>query len=89
MLTDWATGVAFDVRDAASPELAGGFELVCAFETIALHCLPVALQSPPAAGTGTIIRTPVLRGYAEEAGFADVEVLPVDNILWRFYRLVG
>ena len=25
--------------------------------------------------------------YAEEAGFSRVETLPIDNPLWRFYRL--
>jgi SAM-dependent methyltransferase len=55
----------------------------------ALHCLPTALTAPPAAGTGTIMRTPVFRRYALEAGFTDVEVLPIENDFWRFYRLTG
>jgi SAM-dependent methyltransferase len=55
----------------------------------ALHCLPTAMASPPAAGTGTLMRLPILRRYAEAAGFADVETLPIDNDFWRFYRLVG
>jgi SAM-dependent methyltransferase len=54
----------------------------------AVHCLPVSLADPPAAGTGTIMRAPTLRRYAQEAGFTDVEVLPVENMLWRFYQLV-
>ncbi len=132
-----ADRVGFEVRDAADPDLAGTFDLVCAFETIhdmcdpvgalramgalraeggtvlvadervadhftvdvddverfqwgfsALHCLPTAMTEPPAAGTGTIMRTPTLRDYAEAAGFADVEVLPIENDFWRFYRLI-
>lgn len=55
----------------------------------ALHCLPTAMTSPPAAGTGTIMRASTFRGYAVAAGFADVEVLPIENDFWRFYRLVG
>ena len=55
----------------------------------AIHCLPTAMTAPPAAGTGTIMRTPFLRRYAADAGFADVEVLPIENDFWRFYRLVG
>jgi SAM-dependent methyltransferase len=55
----------------------------------ALHCLPCALTDPPAAGTGTIMRSPQLREYALQAGYADVEDLPVENDFWRFYRLVG
>jgi SAM-dependent methyltransferase len=53
-----------------------------------LHCLPVSMAEPPAAGTGTIMRAPTLRRYAQEAGFTDVKVLPVENMLWRFYQLV-
>lgn len=53
----------------------------------AIHCLPCALTGPPAAGTGTIMRTPTFRRYALDAGFAEVEVLPIENGFWRFYRL--
>jgi hypothetical protein len=27
------------------------------------------------------------RAYANEAGFADVEILPIENDFFRFYRL--
>ena len=53
-----------------------------------LHCLPVGLSEPGGVGTGTVMRASTLRGYAVEAGFRDVEVLPVENDFWRFYRLV-
>lgn len=39
-------------------------------------------------GTGTAMRQDLLTDYARQAGFADVEVLPIDTDLWRFYRLV-
>ncbi len=132
-----ADRVRFEVRNAADPGLEGGFDLVCAFETLhdmcdpvgalqamralchdsgtvlvvdervadafttevedgerfqwgwsALHCLPCAMTSEPAAGTGTIMRAPTLRGYALAAGFAEIEVLPIENDFWRFYRLM-
>ena len=35
------------------------------------------------------MRTCVFRQYAADVGFADVEVLPIENDFWRFYRLVG
>jgi 2-polyprenyl-3-methyl-5-hydroxy-6-metoxy-1,4-benzoquinol methylase len=128
--------VTFEVRDAGDPQLAGRYDLVCAFETIhdmtdpvaalramrtlqgeagvtivadervaetftapgddlerfmygwsALHCLPVGMVAAPATGTGTVMRTSTLRRYAQEAGFRDVEVLPIENDFWRFYRL--
>ena len=52
-----------------------------------LHCLPVGMAESPSAETGTVMRTDTLRRYACEAGFADVEVLPIENYFFRFYRL--
>jgi hypothetical protein len=52
-----------------------------------LHCLPVGMTADNAAGTGTVMRTDTLRGYATEAGFRNVEVLPIENFFFRFYRL--
>jgi 2-polyprenyl-3-methyl-5-hydroxy-6-metoxy-1,4-benzoquinol methylase len=51
------------------------------------HCLPVGMIGEGAAGTGTVIRADMVRRYAEEAGFASCEVLPVENDFWRFYLL--
>jgi 2-polyprenyl-3-methyl-5-hydroxy-6-metoxy-1,4-benzoquinol methylase len=53
-----------------------------------LHCLPVGMAERPSAGTGTVMRPETLRRYAIEAGFSGVEVLPIENEFWRFYRLV-
>jgi SAM-dependent methyltransferase len=53
-----------------------------------LHCLPVALLYEDSAGTGTVIRPDTVREYAAGAGFREVEVLPIENDFWRFYRLV-
>jgi SAM-dependent methyltransferase len=52
-----------------------------------LCCLPVGLAETPSAGTGTVMRADTLRRYATEAGFADVEVLPIEHEVFRFYRL--
>ena len=52
-----------------------------------LHCLPVGMVGEGAAGTGTVMRAGTVRRYAEEAGFGDVEVLPIENDFYRFYRL--
>ena len=40
-----------------------------------------------AAGTGTVMRAETVRRYAQEAGFASCEVLPIENDFWRFYLL--
>jgi len=128
--------VAFHVRDAGDPTLAGNYDLVTAFECVhdmsdpvgalrgmrrltgergtvlvvdervgevfagqgndvewmmygwsILHCLPVGIDGESSAGTGTVMRPDTLRRYALEAGFADMEVLPIDNFFFRFYRL--
>ena len=54
-----------------------------------LHCLPVGMAEEPSAATGTVMRADTLRAYATEAGFASVEVLPIENEVWRFYRLTA
>jgi 2-polyprenyl-3-methyl-5-hydroxy-6-metoxy-1,4-benzoquinol methylase len=51
------------------------------------HCLPVGMIGEGAAGTGTVIRAETVRRYAEDAGFASCEVLPIENDFWRFYLL--
>jgi SAM-dependent methyltransferase len=54
-----------------------------------LICLPDGLSTQPSAGTGTVMRPETLRGYAREAGFADVAVLPTGEFgFWRFYQLI-
>jgi len=52
-----------------------------------LHCLPAGMAESPSHGTGTVMRTCTLESYAKEAGFARVEVLPIDSYFFRFYRL--
>jgi hypothetical protein len=52
-----------------------------------MHCLPCGMAEQPSAGTGTVMRPDILRRYAKEAGFRDVEVLPIENFFFRFYRL--
>ena len=56
-----------------------GYSLVC--------CLADGMAHRPSAGTGTVMRPSTLRRYAVEAGFADVEILDIDNDFFRFYRL--
>jgi 2-polyprenyl-3-methyl-5-hydroxy-6-metoxy-1,4-benzoquinol methylase len=52
-----------------------------------VHCLPTSLVDEPSAAIGTVMRTDTLRKLATEAGFDRVEVLPIENDLFRFYRL--
>ena len=53
-----------------------------------LVCLPDGLSSPPSVGTGTVMRRSTLTDYATRAGFAGVDVLPIEGFsFFRFYRL--
>lgn len=53
----------------------------------ATHCLAAAMGDTRSAMTGTVMRPSTLRRYAAEAGFAGLEILPIENEVWRFYRL--
>jgi len=50
-------------------------------------CLPNGRAEYPSAATGTVLRTPVLERYAREAGFREVETLPIENDFFKFYLL--
>jgi 2-polyprenyl-3-methyl-5-hydroxy-6-metoxy-1,4-benzoquinol methylase len=53
-----------------------------------LICLPDGMSTPGSVGTGTVMRPATLRRYAQEAGFSDVEILPIEHDAFRAYRLV-
>jgi SAM-dependent methyltransferase len=50
-------------------------------------CLPDGRSREPSVATGTVMRPAILEGYAREAGFDGIEILPVENDFFRFYRL--
>ncbi len=52
-----------------------------------LHCLPAGMAEKPSAATGTVMRGTTLERYARLAGFAHVEVLPIEHSMFRFYLL--
>ena len=52
-----------------------------------LHCLPVGMADWPSAATGTVMRPATIEQYAQEAGFKQTEILPIDHFFFRFYRL--
>jgi hypothetical protein len=35
------------------------------------------------------MRPATLEKYAQEAGFSGIDILPIENDLWRFYRLIA
>jgi SAM-dependent methyltransferase len=52
-----------------------------------LHCLPVGMSQPGSAATGALFRPDTMRRYAVDAGYAGVEVAPIEHDLFRFYVL--
>jgi 2-polyprenyl-3-methyl-5-hydroxy-6-metoxy-1,4-benzoquinol methylase len=54
-----------------------------------LHCLPVGRCAEHSAQTGTVMRPDTLRRYATDAGFTGFSVLPIENDMFRFYRIEG
>jgi SAM-dependent methyltransferase len=53
------------------------------------HCLPAALAEQPSAALGTVLREDTVRELAAAAGFASVQVVPVDAGFFRVYRMEG
>ena len=45
------------------------------------------MTDPGAAATGAVMRISTLTGYANDAGYGQVEVLPIDHDEFVFYRL--
>ena len=81
LVVDERVAEAFTAPGDEVERLMYGWSLLC--------CLADGLSHQPSVGTGTVMRPHVLRGYAREAGFADIEVLDVADDFFRFYRLVG
>jgi predicted O-methyltransferase YrrM len=79
LVMDEAVGDAFGQRNDEVERLMYGVSLFV--------CLPDGMSHAESVGTGTVMRPATLLGYARDAGFTDLEVLPIENDLWRFYRL--
>ncbi len=54
-----------------------------------LHCLPAGRTHEHSAATGTVMRPSTFEGYATDAGFGSVSILPIEHPVFRFYRLEG
>jgi hypothetical protein len=51
-----------------------------------VSCLPGAMGDPQTAATRAVMRLATFRGYAEEAGFHEIELLPIQTTYWSFFR---
>jgi SAM-dependent methyltransferase len=88
LLAEGGIAIVMDERVAERFEAPGDEVEQLMYGFSVLHCLPVGMADQPSAATGTCLRPDLMREYAQAAGFADVEVLPIENDFWRFYRLV-
>jgi 2-polyprenyl-3-methyl-5-hydroxy-6-metoxy-1,4-benzoquinol methylase len=84
LVIDERTGDTFSPPADGAPgddveRLLYGFSVLC--------CLPCCMSSQPSAATGTVMRPATLRRYASQAGFRQVEILPIHHDLLRTYRL--
>ena len=87
LLTEGGSVIVADERVAESFTAPGDEVERLMYGWSVLHCLPVGMADQPSAATGTAMRPGTLREYALAAGFRDVEILPIENDFWRFYRL--
>src|SRR5262245_3579949 len=53
-----------------------------------VSCLPSVMSDPQTEATGAVLRPAAVKRFAAAAGFATVEVLPIDTDFWWFYRLL-
>jgi SAM-dependent methyltransferase len=53
----------------------------------AIWCLPQGRVGPDPEPVGALIRPSDVRQLAGRAGYADVEIVPIEHLFWRFYRL--
>jgi 2-polyprenyl-3-methyl-5-hydroxy-6-metoxy-1,4-benzoquinol methylase len=79
VVMDEAVGERFGERTDEIEKLMYGFSIFI--------CLPDGMSHDGSVATGTVMRPSTLETYARAAGFRGVEVLPIDNDLWRFYQL--
>lgn len=79
LVVDEATADAFEVSGDPMERFFYGFSVTT--------CLPDGLSTDPSVGTGTVMRRSTLEGYARDAGFSSVEVLPIEHDQFRVYRL--
>jgi hypothetical protein len=79
LVADEAAGERFRAPAGRMDRMMYGFSL--------FSCLPDSMSTPGSAALGTVLRPGTMRALAADAGFGEVEVLPVEHRSWRFYRL--
>ena len=87
-LNGGGTVIVMDERIDEAP--AAGDPVQTFFATASvLWCLPQARVEPDSKAVGAVMSASRFRRIAREAGWSDIEILPIDHPFWRFYRLQG
>lgn len=89
MLVPGGTVVIADERTAESFAAPGDDLERLFYAWSVFFCLPTGREEQPSAATGTVMRADRFETYAKQAGYATVEILPIENDFWRFYRLMA
>lgn len=79
VVMDERVGERFTGEPDPVEQLMYGFSLIC--------CLPDGRHADHSVATGTVMRPATLEGYATAAGYAGVDILPLDHDTFRFYEL--
>jgi ubiquinone/menaquinone biosynthesis C-methylase UbiE len=87
MLAPGGTAIVADERTAEGFAAPGDDVERLFYAWSTFFCLPTGREDQPSAATGTVMRAETFRRYAKSAGYRGVDVLPIENDFWRFYRL--
>ncbi len=79
--------IVMDERTGDHPQIGDPIETFFALVS-ATWCLPQSRVVPDCEAPGTVMRAATLESYARRAGWAGVEILPIEHLFFRFYRLV-
>jgi SAM-dependent methyltransferase len=79
--------IVMDERTADHPLLGDPVETFFALVS-ATWCLPQSRVMPDCEAPGTLMRAATLESFARRAGWAGVDVLPIEHGFFRFYQLV-
>jgi SAM-dependent methyltransferase len=80
--------VVVDERAADLPQVGDPMEMFFAVVS-ATWCLPQSRVVRDCEAPGTLMRPATLEAFARRAGWAGIEVLPIEHPVFRFYRLVS
>ena len=87
-LAEGGTVIVMDERADETPVV--GDPVQTFFATVSvLWCLPQGRVEPDSEAVGTVMPASRFRRIARDAGWSDIEILPIDHPFWRFYRLRG